>query len=303
MQQGAIGVFDSGVGGLTVVRALRALLPHETILYLGDTARVPYGTRSGDTVRRYSLEALRFLEVASRELDLRKRQASQPPEQSPPLPLKMVIIACNTATAYALSALRERCSIPVIGVIRSAVWKAMQLSKSRRVGIIGTAGTVRSGAYQSSIRSADPSAVVLAKACPLLVPLVEEGWLDHPVTDLTLATYLAEYKESSIDTLILGCTHYPLLRGAVDRYFGQSVALVDPSESVSQEATLLLQKRGWLASEGQEGELICFVTDTPHRFQQVAHRFLGGAPQRVEQVDLSQYVRGIGAQEANDHRI
>lgn len=296
MRQGAIGVFDSGVGGLTVVRALRSLLPHETILYLGDTARVPYGTRSGDTVRRYSLEALRFLEVASQELDLRKQQASQPPEISQPTPLKMVIIACNTASAYALSALRERCSIPVIGVIRSAVWKAMQLSKSRSIGVIGTSGTVRSGAYQAAMHGKDPSVEVMARPCPLLVPLVEEGWLEHPVTDLTLATYLADYKESRVDTLILGCTHYPLLRNAVDRYFEQKVSLVDPSESVSQEASLLLQKRGWLASSEEDGELICFVTDAPHRFQQVAHRFLGGQPQRVEQVDLTQYVRGIGTQ-------
>lgn len=296
MRQGAIGVFDSGVGGLTVVRALRSLLPHETILYLGDTARVPYGTRSGDTVRRYSLEALRFLEVASQELDLRKQQASQPPEISQPTPLKMVIIACNTASAYALSTLRERCSIPVIGVIRSAVWKAMQLSKSRSIGVIGTSGTVRSGAYQAAMHGKDPSVEVMARPCPLLVPLVEEGWLEHPVTDLTLATYLADYKESRVDTLILGCTHYPLLRNAVDRYFEQKVSLVDPSESVSQEASLLLQKRGWLASSEEDGELICFVTDAPHRFQQVAHRFLGGQPQRVEQVDLTQYVRGIGTQ-------
>lgn len=291
MKQAAIGVFDSGVGGLTVVRALKKLLPHETILYLGDTARVPYGTKSRETVQRYSVEAMQFLEVAARELGQRNDQTTFFPESTDIPGLKLVIIACNTASAFALQALRQHCTIPVLGVIRSAVWQAMQVTRKKTIGIIGTEGTVRSGAYQQAIHAEDPGVDVTALPCSLLVPLVEEGWLEHPVTDLTIQTYLQPL-QGRIDTLILGCTHYPLLRSALDRFFAGQVHLVEPSESVAQEALLLLQKRGWLSTSSTEGELMCFVTDTPQRFQQIANRFLGGNPQHVEQVDLMKYVRG-----------
>lgn len=292
MKQGVIGVFDSGVGGLTVVRALRKLLPHETILYLGDTARVPYGTKSRETVQRYSLEAAQFLEVAARELAQRKTQASVSPESSASFELKLIVIACNTASAFALQTLREHCSIPVLGVIHSAVRQAMQHSRKKIIGVIGTEGTIRSGAYQAALRHDAPSTEIMAVPCSLLVPLVEEGWLEHPVTDLTLQTYLQPLRQGHIDTLILGCTHYPILRPAIDRFFAKEVYLVDPSESVAQETYLLLQKRGWLVDSSVPGELMCFVTDTPQRFQQIANRFLGGDPQHVEQVDLGKYVRG-----------
>ncbi len=303
MQGGAIGVFDSGVGGLTVVRALRALLPSETILYLGDTARVPYGTKSRATVQRYSLENIKFLETVADELGQRHAQASLSRAPSPFCGLKLVVVACNTATAFALDTLRERCSIPVLGVIRSAVRRALQLTQQRTIGVIGTEGTIRSGAYQRAIAWEDPSAEVLVQPCPLLVPLAEEGWLEHPVTDMTLQTYLGGWKQGQVDTLVLGCTHYPLFHNALDRLFEGKVELVDSSSSVAQEAVLVLQKRGWLAPAGQQGKLICFVTDAPDRFQRIASRFLGEAPQCVEQVDLMQFVRGTGGQKDNDHGL
>jgi glutamate racemase len=297
MQRAAIGVFDSGVGGLTVVRALRSLLPEETILYLGDTARVPYGNKSQETVQRYAIEALNFLEIAAAELVQRRRQMSFSNNESlggcSERGLKMVVIACNTASAFALQELRQRCEIPVIGVIRAAVWRAIQVSKTRKIGVIGTEGTIRSGVYQKAIGSQDPGIEVIARACALLVPLVEEGWLQHPVTDLALDTYLGDLRTGLMDTLILGCTHYPLLRPALEQFFGEQVALIDSSDSVAQEVALLLQKRGWKAKSDKEGELICFVTDATERFQKVAARFLGGEPQRVEQIDLQHFISSI----------
>jgi glutamate racemase len=290
MSAAAIGVFDSGVGGLTVVRALRALLPGETIVYLGDTARVPYGTKSADTVRRYSTEALQFLEVASQEL-WQRRQATGDVHPSGEMPrLKMVVVACNTASAVALDVLRERASVPVIGVIRSAIWRALQVHTNQRIAVMATEGTVRSGAYQRAFRQEAPGVELIARPCGVLAPLVEEGWIDHPVTRLALDTYVGDLPSLDVSALILGCTHYPLLKSVLDDMYKGSIALVDPSTTTAEEVKLLLQKRGWLASPETKGELLCFVTDAPRRFQQIATQFLGEEVKLVEQVGLDCFV-------------
>lgn len=303
MRDAAIGVFDSGVGGLTVVRALRALLPNETILYLGDTARVPYGTKSPSMVKRYALEALGFLEVAAQELWERRSQstAQSNPLSSNTIRLKLVVVACNTVSAVALSLLRQRASVPVIGVIRSAVWQALQLNDKQKIAVIGTEGTIRSGAYQKAIETEAPSVELVARPCNLLAPLVEEGWLNHPVTQLTLKTYIGDLPNLSVRALILGCTHYPLLTEAIHSLFEGKIALVDPSISTAEEVSLLLQKRGWLASNEKEGELLCFATDAPHRFRRIASRFLGEEVKHVEQVELIQYVSGEKGSKDHDH--
>lgn len=297
MQRAAIGVFDSGVGGLTVVRALRALLPHETIVYLGDTARVPYGSKSAETVRRYALEALQFLEQAAAELWERHQQIHAPGASLPQGShhLKMVVVACNTASAVSLEALRARASIPVVGVIRSAVRGALQHLTHNRVAVIGTQGTIRSRAYQRSFQVMAPGVELIARPCAVLAPLVEEGWIDHPVTKLALETYIGDLSEASIDSLILGCTHYPLLKEVIDDMFKGSIHLVDPSESTAGEVSLLLQKRHWLRRHQTDlmGELLCFVTDAPQRFREIASQFLGEEVHHVEQVDLMQYMSDV----------
>lgn len=294
-----IGVFDSGVGGLTVVRAMRELLPSETILYLGDTARVPYGNKSPETVRRYARESLAFLQTAAHEWMLRgrKREAWQSLQKHPDSPafpsvegrLKLVVVACNTVSAVALPDLRARSEVPVVGVIRPAVKRAVQVTRSQEVAIWGTEGTIRSMAYQQVLAEVAPQIRSLGLPCPLLVPLVEEGWLQHPVTDTVLQIYLSQLSSSTWDTLILGCTHYPLLRPALSALLPSSCALVDSSQTTAEEVLTLLQKRGWLAPSDAKGELLCFVTDSAARFRRVAAQFLGEEPQSVDQIDLTAF--------------
>ncbi|MCK6512200.1 glutamate racemase [Myxococcota bacterium] len=294
-----IGVFDSGVGGLTVVRAMRELLPSETILYLGDTARVPYGNKSPETVRRYAREALAFLQAAAHELMLRARklEAWQPLHTKPDSPafpsvegrLKLVVVACNTVSAVALPDLRVRSEVPVVGVIRPAVKRAVQVTRSQEVAIWGTEGTIRSLAYQQVLAEVAPQIRSLGLPCPLLVPLVEEGWLQHPVTDSVLQIYLSQLPSSTWDTLILGCTHYPLLRPALSALLPSSCALVDSSQTTAEEVLTLLQKRGWLAPTHAKGDLLCFVTDSAARFRRVAAQFLGEEPQSVDQIEMTAF--------------
>ncbi len=294
---GIIGVFDSGLGGLTVVRELRRLLPHENIIYLGDTARLPYGNKSPRAVIRYAKQALQFLELAAVELAERHLQSLSSTKKLEKYRknryqpfLKLVVIACNTATAHALEPLRQLSSVPVVGVIRPAVKEAIARTSTRSIGIIGTEGTIRSGAYQEALRRELPSAEIRAKACSLLVPLVEEGWLSHPVTELTLKTYLSEWFHTDLDTLILGCTHYPLLKEAIEGVFPRPINLIDPSESVAKDVSSALQKRGWLNTSGERGELICFVTDLAQKFKPIAERFLGEELRYTEQIDLERFV-------------
>jgi len=261
-----IGVFDSGVGGLTVLRALMARLPGERTVYLGDTARVPYGTKSADVVTRYS--------VRNAEVLLRHD-------------VKLLVVACNTASAVALPALAGRLEIPVLGVIEPGAKAAAAVSRSGRVGVIGTQGTVRSGAYQRALEAARPGVTVLARACPLFVPLAEEGWTTGDVPRLAARRYLEELVDGGVDTLVLGCTHYPLLRGVIAEAVGPEVALVDSAEATAEAVAALLAGRGELGAGPAPPEHRYLVTDTPERFVDVAARFLGQPVQSVEQVDIS----------------
>jgi glutamate racemase len=248
-----IGLFDSGIGGLTVLKQLIEKLPNEDAIYLGDTARSPYGTKSVETVLRYSFENADFL--------IRKG-------------VKLVVVACNTSTAVALEALEENLSVPVVGVIAPGARGALKKTRSGRIGVIGTEATIQSGAYTQALHRLAPRVEVYSRACPLFVPLVEEGWLDNGVADLAVKSYLAGLKRSGIDTLILGCTHYPLLKKAIRKFMGRDVRLVDSAEETALEVAALLRERS-LAREKGKGSASFFVTDVPDRFVKVGRRFLG----------------------------
>lgn len=265
MNAGAIGVFDSGIGGLTVVRELQHQLPHESLLYVGDTARVPYGTKSPETVRRYSSEILEFLTGRG---------------------VKMVVVACNTASAHALELLRERSPVPVEGVVQPGARAAVRASSSGRIGVIGTAGTVKSGAYERAIRELKPDSHVSSAACPLFVPLVEEGWLDHEATALIARSYLAPLKQQSVDTLVLACTHYPLLKPLLARELGAGITLIDSAEETAASVAATLKERGLDAPAGERGHAHFCVTDAVETFTRVGAAFLGDRVRDVELVQL-----------------
>jgi glutamate racemase len=260
-----IGVFDSGIGGLTVLRAIHDALPRESTLYLGDTARVPYGTKSREVVTRYALNNAKFL--------VRRG-------------IKLLVVACNTASAVALPTLIDRLEVPVIGVIEPGAKRACQVSSTRRVGVIGTEGTIASGAYQQALERIDPELQVRSRPCPLFVPLAEEGWQDHPVTRQVAAIYLSDWTSGRMDTLILGCTHYPVLVPAIASALDARVTLVDSASVVAKTVTDRLEQ----LDLGIEGDRIpehhfC-VTDVPERFRSVGQTFLGRDLDRVEQVDI-----------------
>jgi glutamate racemase len=256
-----IGIFDSGVGGLTVQRALLDALPAADTIYLGDTARVPYGTKSAATVTQYALRNARFL--ASHGVEV-------------------LVVACNTASAVALPALRAALEIPVIGVVEPGARVAARTSRSGRIGVIGTQGTVASGAYQAAIRREREGAEVIARPCPLFVPLAEEGWTDpaDEVVRGAVRRYLAPIRDAGVDTLVLGCTHYPLLEAAIAAEL-PAVALVDSARAVAAEV-----RERFGSGSGREGEHRFFVTDAPEKFLAVAGRFLGRAVAAAEHVDV-----------------
>ena len=249
----AIGVFDSGIGGLTVLHKIIEALPRENTVYLGDTARAPYGTKSVETVLRYSFENGEFLV----EKDV-----------------KLLVVACNTSTAIALGGLRERFAVPVIGVIEPGVRRAVKSTRNKKIGVIGTDATIQSGAYTRALKAAESAIEVYSRACPLFVPLVEEGWTDNAVVELTVKNYLGSLKQSGIDTLILGCTHYPLLKKAIRGFMGKTMRLVDSAEEIAIEVAALLKRRS-LARKKGNGAHGFFVTDAPDRFVKVGQRFLG----------------------------
>jgi len=250
-----IGIFDSGVGGLTVARAVMERLPRESILYFGDTARVPYGVKSSDTVARFARQIAGFL--------LERH-------------VKMLIIACNTMAAVAYDAVRQLSPVPVLEVIDAGARTAVARTRNRRIAVIGTPSTIASGAYLEAIERHDDSGMfIAAQACPLFVPLVEEGWLDHPVTRLTAFEYLTPLLAQSIDTLVLGCTHYPLLKPLLASVMGQGVRLVDSAEAVSERAENVLRAMRLENPGAGEPEHVFHVTDVPQRFREVGERFLG----------------------------
>lgn len=260
-----IGIFDSGIGGLTVLREIIEVLPGEDTIYIGDTARVPYGTKSAETVTRYSLDNARFL--------LRFN-------------IKLLVVACNTASAYCLPRLKEELPIPVIGVVLPGARKAVEVTKNQRVGVIGTEGTIRSGAYFDAIKEINPKVAVFTKPCPLFVSLAEEGWTDNEVAYLTAKNYLSDLKREAIDTLILGCTHYPLLKGVVGKVMGRGVALIDSGQETAKEVADTLLKGGLLETSSIQGTYQFFVTDAPDRFVRVGRRFFGNGLEAVELVDI-----------------
>ena len=252
-----IGIFDSGIGGLTVAKALGEVLPEESLIYLGDTGRTPYGTKSDDVVRRYSHENAAFLVDKG---------------------IKLLVVACNTASAVALSSLRRELDIPVIGVIEPGAVAAAATTTCGKVGIIGTEATIRSGAYTRALKALRKDLEIYTRACPLFVPLAEEGWTDNDVARETARLYLASLRTSGIDTLILGCTHYPLLRETIAAGMGDRVRLIDSAEATAAAVRDELQEEN-LAATGRRGGNSFFVTDAPERFVRVGARFLG------EQVD------------------
>jgi glutamate racemase len=268
-----IGIFDSGVGGLTVYRALHERLPNERFVYLGDTARVPYGTKSLATVERYAVENSRFLQAHG---------------------IKLLVVACNTASALALPAIRSAVEVPVVGVIEPGARAAVAAAKAKQIGVIATEATVQSRAYSKAISVIDAHVSVIEKACPLFVSLAEEGWADSDVAQMVARDYLSELKNKPVEAVVLGCTHYPILRNVIAEAVGFGVKLIDSGEATAGEVELLLD-RLQLANEmrifEQERQLCddldhFYVTDAAARFAKVAERFLGSAPSILEAVEV-----------------
>jgi len=259
-----IGVFDSGIGGLTVVKALMEELPSESIVYFGDTARVPYGTKSKSTIVRFSLENVEFL--------LR-------------FGVKCIVIACNTSSSWALPTLRKYFKVPIIGVIRPGALAAVRQTKTRRIGVIGTNATIHSRAYETAIHRIDPGIKVFSQGCPLFVPLVEEGWLNGSISRHVAARYLQPLVRQRIDTLILGCTHYPLLAPTIQRVLGPDVALVDSARQTASEVRGVLVGAETLCERRARPRYRFFVTDEPAHFNRVGHQFLGQVIGSVERVN------------------
>ena len=254
-----IGVFDSGVGGLTVLQAISRRLPGEDLVYFGDTAHLPYGNKSREAVTRFSLEIARFLKDRD---------------------IKLLVVACNTASALALPRLKRELGIPVVGVIEPGARAAARATATRKVGIIATEATIASNAYQEALHRLLPGASAVGKACPLFVPLVEEGWWSHRVTTQVAREYLAPVAKARVDTLILGCTHYPLLKPALGRVMGPRVRLIDSAEETARELEELLEHRG-LRRKGKRGSRRFFASDGPRRFLALAKRLLGVSADRV----------------------
>ena len=248
-----IGVFDSGIGGLTVLKALTDAIPGEDFIYLGDTARLPYGTKSNEVIIRYSKENTEFLLAKG---------------------IKMLVVACNTSSAVALDAIASDTMVPVIGVIEPGARAAVKASRNGKIGVIGTEATIASGAYTRAIQRLGRRSEIYTRACPLLVPLAEEGWIDNEVAERTVAHYLESLKQSGIDTLLLGCTHYPLLRAMFAQVLGASVRIVDSATATAVEVGDRLRTLR-LAKRGADGSQSFFVTETPDRFVRVGRRFLG----------------------------
>ncbi len=264
MDERPIGIFDSGIGGLTVLKELIHALPCEDTIYLGDTARVPYGTKSAGTVTGYSVENAEFL--------LKKHG------------VKLLVVACNTASAYAIGELRSRLDLPVIGVIEPGARAAVEASRAKRIGVIGTEGTIKSGAYFDAIKEIDPKVVVFTRACPLFVPLAEEGWTENEVARLAAEIYLNRLKDEAVDVVLLGCTHYPLLERTIHGVMGEEVKLIDSATATAAEARRVLEEEGLLSARGRPGTRRFFVTDSPERFTTVGRRFLDDGPMDAELV-------------------
>ena len=265
-----IGVFDSGVGGLTVAREIMRNLPSEKIVYFGDTARVPYGSKSKDTVIRYSRQIIRFLRTKN---------------------VKAIVVACNTASAFALETIKPELDIPIIGVVKPGAKVAAQTTQNGKIGVIGTEGTIRSEIYTKTIHRENKDAQVMGRACPLFVPLVEEGWIKDPVTVAVAERYLQPFKESDIDTLILGCTHYPLLRSTVREIMGEGVNLVNPAYETARELKQLLAEKGLTNIQSQEEarKYQFYVSDQADKFMRFADSILPFDVNTTKKISIEEY--------------
>ncbi len=264
-----IGIFDSGIGGLTVVKRLAATLPNENIIYFGDTARVPYGSKSNSTVIEYSIQNTKFLLNND---------------------VKAVIVACNTASSIAIPELKKQFDVPIIGMIEPGAKMALQKTKNKKIGVIGTRATTGNLAYSSEIKRIDNTANVIEKPCPLFVPLAEEGWTDHKATHEIAEEYLKELREDGIDTLVLGCTHYPILTNVIQNVIGQNISLIDSGVASAELIKQELQKLDLLTESTATGWQEFYVSDIQVKFKEVAELFLGKEIEHVHKVDLEELV-------------
>ncbi len=265
-----VGVFDSGVGGLTVAREIMRHLPNENIVYFGDTARVPYGSKSKDNIIRYSRQIIHFLKTKG---------------------VKAIVIACNTASALALDVVRGESDIPIIGVVEPGARAALDVTVSKKIGVIGTEATIRSSMYEKIIQGIDPEASVTGKACPLFVPLVEEGFAKHQVTKEIIDFYLSSFLETDIDSLILGCTHYPLLRSRIREYVGGKMTLVNPAYETAMDLKKLLEERG-MENTGENqahASYSFYVSDAADKFKQFANSILPYDIETTKQINIEEY--------------
>jgi len=263
-----IGIFDSGVGGLTVAKKIFELLPHENVIYFGDTARYPYGPRSKEIVRKFSLQNVNFL-------------LSQK--------VKFIVVACNTASSVALDELKGKYNIPMIGVVEPGASAAVKATVNGKIGVIGTVGTIHSGAYAKAIHRLAPQLKVYSIACPLFVSLAEEGYVNKEATLLIAKEYLNLLIKKRIDTLVLGCTHYPLLKNVISQTMGKDVKLIDSAEETAEEVKSFLKKYGLLRNTGKESFRSFYVSDVPDRFIEVGERFLKGKIAKVKRVDIDKH--------------
>ena len=265
-----VGVFDSGVGGLTVAREIMRHLPNESIVYFGDTARVPYGSKSEDNIIRYSRQIVNFLKTQG---------------------VKAIVIACNTASALALDVVRAENDIPIIGVIEPGARAALGVTQSKKIGVIGTEATIRSKMYDKIIQGVEPEATVIGKACPLFVPLVEEGFAKHHVTEEVIDYYLASFLETDIDSLILGCTHYPLLRSRIREYVGDKITLVNPAYETAMDLKKLLQEEQMDSPDvaDEYASYTFYVSDAADKFKQFANSILPYNIETIKQINIEEY--------------
>lgn len=261
-----LGIFDSGVGGLTVLRAVHVESPRESTIYVGDTARVPYGTKSPEAITRNALEVASFLEAQG---------------------VKYLVVACNSASAVAMEALRLHCSLPLKGVIAPGAEAAVASTREGKIGVIGTRATIGSGAYKEAIRGLDPSVMVFSRACPLFVPLAEEGWTDGPIPEAVAREYLKPLVGAGVDVMVLGCTHYPLLKETIGRVLGEGVALIDSAEVTARAVVEDLLAHGMEAPEGAPPTSLLYATDLPPDATALASRFLGEPVETVNLLDLA----------------
>ena len=269
MNNNAIGVFDSGLGGLTVLKEIMNILPNENIVYFGDTARVPYGPRSKETVIKYTFQAINFLISKN---------------------VKAIVIACNTATARSLELAQEKYDIPIIGVVEAGARTAAYTTENKVVGVIGTEGTINSKAYEEEIHKIDSSINIIGKACPLFVPIVEEGWSDSEVAFLTAQRYLKELQDSGIDSLVLGCTHYPLLKNTINRVVEGKIKLVNPARETARDLKDVLTKNNLLRENSSDVAYYnYFVSDGPEKFANIGQEFLNRKIENIEQIEIQKY--------------